>query len=128
MLLSAAGEQDPAVLAMMMAFPVGPEFEALQQEADPPALYRAACELREQFGQSLAPLFRERLNGVAPDLALAWPKGQGQRQLTGLVWAWLAAACDSAVRKAALAAVGVPSMTLADLFCTTDLTGVINVF
>merc|ERR1712070_515787 len=62
-LLAAAGEQDPAVLATLMAFPGGPELEAIQQEADPPALYRAACALREQFGQSLAPLLRERLNG-----------------------------------------------------------------
>ena len=112
-LLAAAGEQDPAVLATLMAFPGGPELEALQQEADPPALYRAACALREQFGQSLAPLLRERLDLVAPDLALAWPEGQGQRQLTGLIWAWLAAAGDSAVRSDALAAVSGPSMTLA---------------
>ncbi len=112
-LLAEAGEQDPAVLATLMAFPGGPELEALQQEADPPALYRAACALREQFGQSLAPLLRERLDQVAPDLALAWPEGQGQRQLTGLIWAWLAAAGDSAVRSDALAAVSGLSMTLA---------------
>ena len=112
-LLAPDGEQDPAVLSTLMAFPGGPELEALQQEADPPALYRAACELREQFGQALAPLLRERLNGVASELALAWPEGQGQRQLTGLIWAWLAAAGDSAVCSAALAAVGGPSMTLA---------------
>ena len=73
MLLSAAGEQDPAVLAMMMAFPVGPELEALQHEADLPALHRAA-------------------GSGAPDLALAWPEGQGQRQLTCLIWSWLAGA------------------------------------
>jgi aminopeptidase N len=113
LLLAPDGEQDPAVLSTLMAFPGGPELEALQQEADPPALYRAACELREQLGQSLAPLLRERLNRVEADLELAWPEGQGQRQLSGLIWAWLAAAGDSAVRAAALTAVNGPSMTLA---------------
>ena len=113
LLMAPDGEQDPAVLSTLMAFPGGPELEALQQEADPPALYRAACELREQLGQSLAPLLRERLNRVEADLELAWPEGQGQRQLSGLIWAWLAAAGDSAVRAAALTAVNGPSMTLA---------------
>ncbi len=112
-LLAPSGEQDPAVLATLLAFPGGSELEALQDEADPPALYIAACELRERFGRCLAPLLLERLNTVAADLDLAWPEGQGQRQLTGLIWTWLAAAGDSGVRASALAAVSGPSMTLA---------------
>ncbi len=113
LLLAPAGEQDPAVLATLMAFPGSSELEALQKEADPPALYSAACELRQHFGHSLAPLLRERLQMIAAELELAWPEGQGQRQLTGLIWSWLAAAGDSEVRAAALTAVTGPSMTLA---------------
>jgi len=112
-LLAPAGERDPAVLATLMAFPGGSELEALQQEADPPALYRAACELRGFFGRSLAPSLKEQLQSVAPGLGLAWPQGQGQRQLTGLIWSWLVASGDSEVRSAALSAVSGPSMTLA---------------
>ena len=53
-LLAPDGEQDPAVLSTLMAFPGGPELEALQQEADPPALVpsglRAARAIWSVFG------------------------------------------------------------------------------
>ena len=112
-LLSPAGEQDPAVLATLLAFPGLAELEALQDEADPPALFEAACALRELFGSQLADALRQRLASSAESLQAPWPAGQGERQLTALVWSWLAAAGDEEVRDAALAAVSGPSMTLA---------------
>ncbi|WP_170953547.1 aminopeptidase N [Synechococcus sp. UW179A] len=112
-LLADSGEQDPAVLATLLAFPGPAELESLQSEADPPALERAACELREQLGSQLAPLLRFRLDGVASSLDQVWPAGQGERQLTGLIWSWLAAAGDSMARSDAAQAVQGPSMTLA---------------
>jgi aminopeptidase N len=112
-LLSDRGEQDPAVLATLLTFPGAAELESLQNEADPPALERSACELRETLGSQLAPLLRSRLDGVAAQLMQAWPDGQGERQLTGLIWGWLAAAGDSRARCDAAAAVQGPSMTLA---------------
>ena len=112
-LLAVEGEQDPAVLATLLAFPGPAELESLQKEADPPALERATCELRELLGSQLAPLLRSRLNGVASSLDEAWPAGQGERQLTGLIWSWLAAAGDSGARSDAAQAVEGPSMTLA---------------
>ena len=112
-LLAVDGEQDPAVLATLLAFPGPAELESLQREADPPALERAACELRELLGSQLATLLRSRLDGVAPSLDQAWPAGQGERQLTGLIWSWLAAAGDSVSRCDAAQAVQGPSMTLA---------------
>ena len=112
-LLAGSGEQDPAVLATLLAFPGPAELESLQSEADPPALERAACELREQLGTQLAALLRSRLDGVAPSLDQVWPAGQGERQLTGLIWSWLAAAGDSMARSDAAEAVQGPSMTLA---------------
>ena len=93
-LLSQQGENDPAVLATLLAFPGQAELEALQTEADPPALERAACELREHFGSQLASLLQARLHAVASGLEQVWPAGQGERQLTGLIWSWLAAAGD----------------------------------
>ena len=112
-LLSDGGEQDPAVLATLLVFPGPAELESLQKEADPPALERAACELREQLGSQLAPLLKSRLDGVASRLDQVWPAGQGERQLTGLIWSWLAAAGDSNARTDAAQAVRGPSMTLA---------------
>ena len=112
-LLAGDGEQDPAVLATLLAFPGPAELESLQKEADPPALERATCELRELLGSQLAPLLRSRLDGVASRLDQAWPAGQGERQLTGLIWSWLAAAGDSVSRCDAAQAVQGPSMTLA---------------
>ena len=112
-LLSDSGEQDPAVLATMLAFPGAAELESLQAEADPPSLERAACELREQLGSRLATRLRIRLDGVAARLDQSWPAGQGERQLTGLIWSWLAAAGDPKARAEAAEAVQGPSMTLA---------------
>ncbi|MFM1900646.1 MAG: aminopeptidase [Cyanobacteriota bacterium] len=112
-LLAIEGESDPAVLATLLAFPGGAELEALQKEADPPALFQAACGLRECLGRVLAPLLHQRLEVLAPQLSQAWPLGQGERQLTAVIWSWLAAAGDGAVWGQALAAVNGPSMTLA---------------
>ena len=112
-LLSDSGEHDPAVLATLLAFPGPAELESLQIEADPPSLERAACELRECMGSRLADKLRCRLDGVASRLEQAWPAGQGERQLTGLIWSWLAAAGDSKARSDAAQAVQGPSMTLA---------------
>ena len=112
-LLSDQGEQDPAVLATLLAFPGPAELEALQVEADPPALEGAVCDLRAQLGAQLAVELASRLSSAALGLGQAWPDGQGERQLTGLIWSWLAAAGDCEVRKAAAEAVNGASMTLA---------------
>ena len=112
-LLSPAGEKDPAVLATLLAFPGRAELEALQNEADPPALFQAACDLRATLGSQLAEALQRRLASSAESLHAAWPAGQGARQLTALIWSWLAASGDEGVRDAALAAVSGPSMTLA---------------
>ena len=112
-LLSDNGEQDPSVLATLLAFPGLAELESLQREADPPALERALCELRESFGHQLATMLMSRLAGVAKGLDQSWPEGQGERQLTGLVWSWLAAAGDPKALSDAAQAVHGPSMTLA---------------
>ena len=112
-LLGEQGEQDPAVVSTLLGFPGTAELEALQSVADPLALYLAGCELREQLGRALQPELQRRLAQLVPDLSQAWPRGQGERQLTGLIWSWLAAAGDQAVREQALDAVTGPSMTMA---------------
>lgn len=106
------GEQDAAVLATLLSFPGTPELEALQSVADPLSLYLAGCALREQLGRGLQPELRQRLAQLQPHLDQAWPAGQGERQLTGVIWSWLAAAGDQAVLDQALAAVTGPSMTM----------------
>ena len=112
-LLGPDGESDPAVLATLLGFPGAAELEGLQAEADPPALHRAACALRSALGTALAPLLEQRLAEAASALARPWPEGQGERQLTALIWSWLVAAGNGTVRADALAAVNGPSMTLA---------------
>ena len=82
-------------------------------DADPPALERAVCDLRAQLGEQLSDVLASRLSSAASGLGQAWPDGQGERQLTGLIWSWLAAAGDCEVRKAAAEAVNGASMTLA---------------
>ena len=61
----------------------------------------------------MATRLRIRLDGVAARLDQSWPAGQGERQLTGLIWSWLAAAGDPKARAEAAEAVQGPSMTLA---------------
>jgi len=112
-LLSPSGENDPAVLATLLAFPGLAELEALQTEADPPALFQAACDLRATLGSTLSEALQRHLALSADSLHAVWPAGQGERQLTALIWNWLAASGDELVRDAALAAVSGPSMTLA---------------
>jgi len=73
----------------------------------------ACCALREQLGTALQPELNQRLNQLQSHLDLAWPGGQGERQLTGLIWSWLAAAGEQTVLDQALAAVTGPSMTMA---------------
>ncbi len=112
-LLAADGEQDPAVLVTLLSFPGGAELEALQEVAEPLDLYLAGCALREQLGTALAIPLQARLEKMGPQLDQVWPEGQGERQLTGLIWSWLAAAGDQQVRDQALDAVTGPSMTMA---------------
>ena len=112
-MLGQQGEKDAAVLATLLSFPGAPELEALQSVADPLSLYLAGCALREQLGCGLQPELRQRLAQLQPHLDQAWPAGQGERQLTGVIWSWLAAAGDQAVLDQALAAVTGPSMTMA---------------
>ena len=112
-LLGEQGEHDPAVLATLLSFPGGPELEALQTVSDPLALYLAGCGLREHLGGGLQHELKQRLAELQTHLTQAWPSGQGERQLTGLIWSWLAAARDQTVLDQALAAVTGPSMTMA---------------
>ena len=113
LLLAEDGEQDPAVLATLLSFPGASELEALQSVADPLALYLAACDLREQFGRGLQSVLQRRLSALQSHLTQSWPGGQGERQLTGLIWSWLAAAGVQVVLDEALEAVTGPSMTMA---------------
>ena len=113
LLLAEDGEQDPAVLATLLSFPGASELEALQSVADPLALYLAACDLREQFGRGLQSVLQRRLSALQSHLTQSWPGGQGERQLTGLIWSWLAAAGVQVVLDEALEAVTGSSMTMA---------------
>ncbi|MGC6483929.1 MAG: aminopeptidase N [Synechococcus sp.] len=112
-LLADGGEQDPAVLATLLSFPGAAELEALQSVADPLALYLASCAVRETFGAALVQPLQRRLHLLQPSLAQPWPAGQGERQLTGLIWSWLSAAGNESVRQQALDAVSGSSMTMA---------------
>ena len=103
--------------AALMALPGMPELEdaAVAQglEPDPPALFAALLGLQRRFGEALAEPLTAALERCTPQWGLAWPEGQGDRQLTGAIWSWRAAAGDAAVIDAARAAVEGPSMTLA---------------
>ena len=111
--LSAYGGSGGQDLAILLALPGTAELEALQNPVDPLALYAARREWIADLGRHLSEPLHRLLERCRGDWAQAWPEGQGARSLTGLAWAWLAAAGDAEARQQALEAVSGPSMTLA---------------
>jgi aminopeptidase N len=103
--------------SVLLALPGMAELEdavvAHQQVPDPPALFGALMALQQRFGEALADALGQALGRCSPQWGLAWPQGNGDRLLTGVVWSWRCAAGDSGVRQSACAAVSGPSMTLA---------------
>ncbi|MCT0218511.1 aminopeptidase N [Synechococcus sp. CS-1329] len=97
----------------LLSMPGLAELEAASEQPDPPALFGAIRALQTRFGQALAAPLADCLERCRPQWGLPWPEGVGDRQLTGLVWAWRAAAGDGAVMAEAADAVEGPSMTLA---------------
>ena len=99
--------------AMLLALPGLAELEDAVAEPDPPALHGALLALQARFGAALAEPLQHSLERCRPQWELAWPAGNGDRQLTATAWSWRAAAGDGAIRQQAAAAVAGPSMTLA---------------
>lgn len=99
--------------AMLLALPGLAELEDAVLEPDPPALHGALLALQARFGTALEGPLQRSLERCRPQWELAWPAGNGDRQLTATAWSWRAAAGDGAIRQQAAAAVAGPSMTLA---------------
>jgi aminopeptidase N len=103
--------------SVLLALPGLPELEdaalAAGGTADPPALFQALLALQARFGAALEQPLLANLRRCRPQWGLAWPDGAGDRQLSGTIWAWRAAAGDGAIRAEAAEAVAGPSMTLA---------------
>ncbi|MCP9840282.1 aminopeptidase N [Synechococcus sp. J7-Johnson] len=97
----------------LLTMPGLAELEAATAQPDPPALFLAIRALQTRFGEALADPLSDCLERCRPQWGLPWPEGVGDRQITGLVWSWRAAAGDGAVMAEAAAAVEGPSMTLA---------------
>jgi aminopeptidase N len=105
--------------ATLLALPGAGELEDaasdLGMPPDPPALFAAGQSLRARLGEDLAQPLLQHLEDCRGQWLEAWPQGQGDRRLTGLIWSWRAAAGDPAVIAQAQAAVDGTSMTLARL-------------
>jgi aminopeptidase N len=103
--------------SVLLALPGMAELEdalgAQHQVPDPPALFAALMALRRRFGEALAEPLAQALGRCRSQWGLAWPQGNGDRLLTGVVWSWRCAAGDPGVMKSACEAVSGPSMTLA---------------
>ena len=97
----------------LMALPGLAELEDGMAEPDPPQLFLALRRLERRFGLALAEPLQAALERCTPQWPLAWPEGQGDRLLTGLIWSWRVAAGDPAAIASARAAVDGGSMTLA---------------
>jgi len=114
---------DPALSqasrAALLALPGAGELEDaasdLGTHPDPPALFAAGQALRARLGEALAQPLLQHLEDCRGQWFEAWPQGQGDRRLSGLIWSWRAAAGDSGVIDQARAAVDGQSMTLARL-------------
>ncbi|MBM5801933.1 MAG: DUF3458 domain-containing protein, partial [Cyanobacteria bacterium K_DeepCast_35m_m2_023] len=83
------------------------------QAPDPPALFAAVMALQRHFGTALREPLLRLLDECRDQWPLAWPQGQGDRQLGGLVWRWGIAAGLESLMDEALQAVRGTSMTLA---------------
>ena len=114
---------DPALSqasrAALLALPGAGELEDAASDLgvhpDPPALFAAGQALRARLGEALAQPLLQHLEDCRGQWFEAWPQGQGDRRLSGLIWSWRAAAGDSGVIDQARAAVDGQSMTLARL-------------
>ncbi len=114
---------DPALSqasrAALLALPGAGELEDAASDLgvhpDPPALFAAGQALRARLGEALAQPLLQHLEDCRGQWFEAWPHGQGDRRLSGLIWSWRAAAGDSGVIDQARAAVDGQSMTLARL-------------
>jgi aminopeptidase N len=105
--------------AALLALPGAGELEDAASDLgvppDPPALFAAGQALRSRLGEALAQPLLQHLEDCRSQWLEAWPQGQGDRRLTGLIWSWRIAAGDTALIAQARAAVDGPSMTLARL-------------
>lgn len=99
--------------ALLLALPGLAELEDLCDRPDPPALFQALQDLRRRFGEALADPLARSLERCRPQWSLPWPEGDGDRDLTALIWRWQVAAGEATAIAAALEAVTGPSMTLA---------------
>ena len=105
--------------AALLALPGAAELEEaagdLGQHPDPPALFAAGEALISRFGHALAEALHRELEACREQWSEPWPQGQGDRQLTGLIWRWRVAAGDRDAIGQARQAIDGPSMTLARL-------------
>jgi aminopeptidase N len=105
--------------AALLALPGAAELEGasadLGQPPDPPALFAAGEALIGRFGHALAEALSRELEACQEQWSATWPQGQGDRQLTGLIWRWRVAAGDGDAIGQARRAIDGPSMTLARL-------------
>ncbi len=107
------GSLSEANRCALLALPGSAELEEAMEVPDPPALFAALRGLEARFGEALSTVLLAELHRCRPQWDLPWPQGSGDRQLTGVIWAWRAAAGDPAIRKEAATAVTGSSMTLA---------------
>ena len=99
--------------ALLLSLPGLAELEDSCPVPDPPALFQALSDLRRGFGQALAEPLNQCLQLCRSRWALTWPEGDGDRDLTALIWSWQVAAGEATAIASALEAVSGPSMTLA---------------
>ncbi|MFM8525501.1 MAG: aminopeptidase N [Cyanobacteriota bacterium] len=98
---------------LLLALPGLAELEDISLTPDPPALFQALLDLRRRFGDALAEPLAASLRRCQPQWDLPWPEGDGDRDLTALIWSWQVAAGDPAAIASALKAVSGLSMTMA---------------
>ncbi len=99
--------------ALLLALPGLAELEDASDTPDPPALFQALLDLRRRFGEALALPLGRALELCRSQWDLTWPQGDGDRDLTALIWSWQVAAGDDQAIASALEAVSGHSMTLA---------------
>ena len=99
--------------ALLLALPGLAELEDASDTPDPPALFQALLDLRRRFGEALADPLGRCLERCRSQWELTWPQGDGDRDLTALIWSWQVAAGDGQAIESALDAVSGHSMTLA---------------
>ncbi len=111
-LLSYTSAKDLRLISNLVKLPSLTELESQQEFSDPLNLYKSHREFQSVLGNKLSYVLYQIIENSEKMLTKSWPYGQGERELTGIAWKWLAASGDKYILKKILSYINSQSMTI----------------